>query len=93
MKELEARGVVANPTSPYQLSRGLLLLNAGRGSPPSSGLTNNPNCRFSFSPVLSSRFSTYSAMGKSEEADFDELGDFFLTAIYIKHIIYISRKI
>lgn len=35
----------------------------------------------------------YSAMGKSEEADFDELGDFFLTAIYIKHIIYISRKI
>lgn len=71
----------------------MFLLNVGRGFFFSLGLMNNFNCWFLFSFVLSFRFFMYSVMGKFEEVDFDEFGDFFFIVIYIKYIIYIFRKI
>lgn len=71
---LRARGLLPAPLQ--QRSRALLLLLAGGGSPPGSGLKDNPNCSGLCSSVLSSRFPMDRAGRKSEEADFDELGDF-----------------
>lgn len=66
------------------LSHSRALLPSGLGEvpfPSGSGLMDNPNCACSFSLVLSSRLSTYSAVKNSEEVDFDELGDNILTEI------------
>ena len=64
----------------HPISRTLLLLRTGRGSCLSQ---EYPNCPCSLSPVLSSRLSMYSAVEKSEEDDFNELGEFILTEICI----------
>lgn len=71
---LRACGLLPAPLP--QRSRALLLLPTGGGSPPGSGLMDNPNCSGLCSPVLNSRLPMDRAGRKSEEVDFDGLGDF-----------------
>lgn len=69
-------GLWPTPNTTPSDSRALLPSGLGEVPFPSgSGLMDNPNYARSFSIVLSSRLSKYSAVKNSEVVDFDELGD------------------